>query len=722
MKHFLLALLLLLACGSAQAETTSNLITNTWNNVNTGTHPNNCCTGGSAPLYDPATNTIHFSYGLTAVHQVQAINQALSGSGVQINGWNWGYDLRNMNGVAGNQNGTDSIAVTSFITNSVGQIVQQSDQHYNTQFDWTRYAGTVNLNTPLSDAGSLGIQFVSRDDGYWAGYYGPQVRDVSLTANYTVDQCTVNPQSSPACPGFKTYYNMTDDGYAQVNLPFAFPFYGQLFTTSYMYTNGVVGFLNNNWGFCCDGTDLNNQTTQQNSPWNYAIYALNTDLIPGPNSSFYTENTDGGTGLRYTWNIVPEIGTDLNNTFHVQIKDTGYIGLTYDQVNLNQYRQPLIGIAGDISKGEYSQYWFGAARDLPNLAGTTLTFTGTEITDVCKINPLFNSSCIGYAEAYLAQQCSYNSLYDTSCPNYAAAYYTQQCSINSLYDPGCPGYAAAYLTYQCSLDPLYSTTCTGYAQAYFDLQCSIDGLYDKTCPNYEEAYALKYIVTDTKTTETPEKVATEITTTISNDGTVATKPSATGDSTVDKVITSKATASPSASPAAVVQLAPTPSTARVADVSASSPKEEKSSKEEVASNDTTNGTTENSGGSATAQTSQNSGDKKEQPKTARQELQERRVAAAKAKAVEEGKNLANKMGDAANMEQQVAIQNVVVAAMGFTPGFDNYRTVALIDAAGYKPFTVYNNQKNVDNRILGGRLFGGSDRLHSEMVESQYNQ
>ena len=131
-------------------------------------------------------------------------------------------------------------------------------------------------------------------------------------------------------------------------------------------------------------------------------------------------------------------------------------------------------------------------------------------------------------------------------------------------------------------------------------------------------------------------------------------------------------------------------------------------------------TSEGGSGTPATQTAQSGGDKKEQPKTTRQELQERRVAAAKTKAVEEGKQLANKMGDAANMEQQVAVQGVVIAAMGFTKGFDAYGTVALIDAGGYQPYTVYNNQKNVDNRFLGGRLFGGSDRLHADMVDAQY--
>lgn len=197
--------------GSVYADTTPNLIGGSWNNVITGTHPNNCCTGGPGPLYDPATGIIHFSYGLTAVHQVIAINQALSGSGIQINGWNWGYDIRNMNGTGGGQSGTDTINVTSFMTNSAGYIIQRSDQYFNTQFDWTRFSGTEVLYSPVSleNAGSLGIQFVSSDSGFWAGYYGPQISNVSLSANYTsvpVDPCTNDPLSSPSCPGYATAY------------------------------------------------------------------------------------------------------------------------------------------------------------------------------------------------------------------------------------------------------------------------------------------------------------------------------------------------------------------------------------------------------------------------------------------------------------------------------------------------------------------------------------
>jgi hypothetical protein len=79
------------------------------------------------------------------------------------------------------------------------------------------------------------------------------------------------------------------------------------------------------------------------------------------------------------------------------------------------------------------------------------------------------------------------------------------------------------------------------------------------------------------------------------------------------------------------------------------------------------------------------------------------------------------MGKASDMESQKQVQNVVIQAMGFTPGFDTYGKTMLPDVAGYKPYSVYNNQKTIDNRA-NLRMFGGTDRLHNEMIDAQYNR
>jgi hypothetical protein len=205
------------------------------------------------------------------------------------------------------------------------------------------------------------------------------------------------------------------------------------------------------------------------------------------------------------------------------------------------------------------------------------------------------------------------------------------------------------------------------------------------------------------------KVATNTaSTTINTDGSVSTGVSATGDTNVDKTIAAKSSTSGN-QPAAAVQL--TPNTAAAAVVER---RQEQKQDDKKAENKPEGGQP-SQGGQQGGQQEQ----KSDQPKTARQELQERRQEAAKAKAVEQGKDLANNMGKAADMEQQKQIQNVVIQAMGFTPGFDAYK-VTIPDVAGYKPYSVYGNQRNVDNRRLGYGLFSPTDNLHKEMINSQY--
>ena len=111
---------------------------------------------------------------------------------------------------------------------------------------------------------------------------------------------------------------------------------------------------------------------------------------------------------------------------------------------------------------------------------------------------------------------------------------------------------------------------------------------------------------------------------------------------------------------------------------------------------------------------------KEQPKTARQQIQEKRAEAAKMASVKAGKDASEKMGNATSFEAQKQVQGIVLQAMGFTPGFDVYSKTIVSDGVGYKPFTVYANQTNVDNGRLGRGMTGASDRLHNELTNLQY--
>jgi hypothetical protein len=229
-------------------------------------------------------------------------------------------------------------------------------------------------------------------------------------------------------------HQISDDGYVRVPLQFAFPYYGRVFTESYMFSNGVVGFLNPTNHWCCSGYDI----TQPNHPFSFAIMPLQTDLI-NYQGRFLTQ---GSTQFqRYTWENISEYGRPDNlNTFSVEIKPSGFIGINYEKINLESWRTVTMGMTGDSSLNQYTLNYSGAGfKSTENVSYITQS-TG----DMCLVDPLFSTSCAGYAQAYLTQQCGLNALYDPSCPGYAQAYYNQQCSINPLYDRGCSGYAEAY--------------------------------------------------------------------------------------------------------------------------------------------------------------------------------------------------------------------------------------------------------------------------------------
>lgn len=725
---------------NAQEQVTGNIIGNNW----TGTVPYSGTgagfSGGNQPGYNSGNNTIYFGYTQSTVAQTIAINQALQGSGILVNGYNWSWTISN-----GTMSTPGNLTANINTFSSTGSLLHNFTQSYGGVISNQTFSGSQTYTNPyqIGNLGNLSVEFSGKDGSFWAGYYGPQVSNVNIGLRYAPDPCAVDPQSSPSCPGYRTYYTMYDDTYAHVPLPFGFPFYGRTFTNSWIHSNGLVSFLDpmsttepnaGGWAYCCGGFDLSQNTTSHGPMFNYVIAPFWTDLYPDQNSSIYT--TKGSNWIKYHWDSVPDISNSANrNTFNLQLGSSGSIAAAYG--NIMSQQQVTIGTIGNLGLNEKTYNFFG----IPGTAGiSNWNLNGTQAAD-CS-NPLLNPLCPGYAEAYLQQQCTISALYNPSCPGYAAAYFTQQCTANPLYNVNCPGYATAYYNYQCSADPLYHTGCPGYEQAYFTQQCTANPLYsincsgyadayyvqqctanplyDSGCTGYAQAYALKYVIaspstsTSTTTTESSSTSTTTVVLAQASSDPVAQAAPIVADPVVNSVVTTRSTATNSeASPAAAVRLtqpAPAATSAVTTAVAAQEKKEEKKAEEKKS----------DSTGSTTAAASSNT-DNKNEPKSNRQALAERRLEAARAKAVEEGKNLAGKMGEAATMEAQVAVQNVVVQAMGFTPGFDTYGKVVMPDAAGYRPFEIYKGQRNIDTPAAR-RLLGGSDRLHSEMVDQQYNR
>jgi hypothetical protein len=771
-KYLAIVLLGFSSLVNAQTEqTTPNLITSgtnhTWTGVTTGSLPTGCatagpCPGGPTPLYDPSTNTISYSYNSQAtVAQTIAINNALAnaGAGVKIGGYNYSYQIRNMNG-DDRQGGVDTLVVKQAIVGTNGSTLLSSSQTYNTKFEWTSVTGAQTASTPIDmiDASYLRFSATGGDNGYWGGYFGPQIRNVNMSLRYTVDPCATNPAYSPTCVNYNTVNysgNLVPNplGYAasgsSIDQSYAINQALQLSGAGVMIHGFQWGYVANANGPYCGSWDFGFLGCLD---WRNPSVSTSVSITDNNGSSIYSQNRTysnsyNTTSYQYLFPASRNLSTLGRFNFTATTNDAAYVGsmwskavYTPDPCTVNPlsstscagYQQAYLEqqcasnpLYSTQCAGYAAAYLTQQCNANPLYSPSCPGYAAAYLTYQCSINPLYSTTCVGYEEAYLNQQCGISPLYSQSCSGYRTAYHDQQCSINPLFATDCLGYDQAYLNQQCSINPLYSTTCSGYAAAYKQQQCSINplfatdctgyaaayktqqcnlnGLYDKTCPNYAEAYAKKMLLEQqgmagtVATAGTVAAMAPAPTTTTTTDSSGEVKVAVVKDENVNAVITSSAT---SASPAQAA-------TATVPLVVAPPPPEAPAPKKAEA-------------GPPPPQMAQGgpAGDKPQAP-TARQQLAERRAEAAKKDAVEKGKNLANEMGKATDMESQKQVQNVVIQAMGFTPGFDAYGKTTVPDGVGYKPFTVYNNQKTIDNRA-NLRMFGGAEVKHQEMVDSQF--
>jgi hypothetical protein len=248
-------------------------------------------------------------------------------------------------------------------------------------------------------------------------------------------------------PDYTTVY---DDSYAEVPLQFVFPFYDKEFETSYMYTNGILGFrdptginVENHW--CCDGQDLEARAKsgEDISRYGYIIAPLWTDLIDLEleNSGLFTQGDT--TQQTYMWrNLAEYYDATKLNTFEVQIRQDGTYTIDYTAVNITSHAVST-GIAGSLEVNNYN----GVQESYyPNgFTGVPSGFGNLNLT-LCVANELYDPQCPNYATAYAqelySQACASDSLYDTGCTGYSAAYYDQQCMYNPQYDELCAGYLA----------------------------------------------------------------------------------------------------------------------------------------------------------------------------------------------------------------------------------------------------------------------------------------
>ena len=213
MKLYLLLVLLVVSSMAHSQDYTQNLIDyNNWINAGSVGQPLTCWGPGDPGYCGPLpavgafndASLINFSYGLTDIYQPIGIAQALSaaGSGIIVNGFNFSFTAKNGNGWDNGQ--VDYLtAYAEFYNNN--NLTESYNYNLNYKFNWTNFNYSETFTNPyqINDLDEVKVGFVGRDTNGWAGFYGPEVRNINFRLNYGIDPCYDDPLSSPSCDGFQ---------------------------------------------------------------------------------------------------------------------------------------------------------------------------------------------------------------------------------------------------------------------------------------------------------------------------------------------------------------------------------------------------------------------------------------------------------------------------------------------------------------------------------------
>jgi hypothetical protein len=424
-----------------QVDQTGNLIDNSqWTGVGAyAPNPNDCCSNpaGSQPLYDTTDDTIRFSYGQATVGQIIGINNALGSSGLQVNGYTFQYDAKT---TSENGGGSDPLTSSSYLKDGSGNVLASTTYQHGVH-DWQTFSVSRTLTNPysISGGGTVGVEFSGYDQGYWAGLYGPQVRNVDVRLNYSVgeDPCIKDPLSSTSCPGYaqaykdqqcsmNPLYDTTCPGYAQAYFDqqcslnplydAACPGRSAIVTSDNLVPNpgGQTGFF---------GGSLNNS------------FAINTALSHGGSGIMIHGFQWGYRAINYDFWLIPRGSSQVN----VNIRDSDGTGL----------------YSWSRSNTSLGDNWYSGSYVLPQ-SRNNLTLGNFDFTA--------SSSGFGavdnmWAKALITpDQCTLDPLSSVLCTGYQAAFLNQQCTLNTLYNPSCPGYQEAFAALLAAAIPETSTT------------------------------------------------------------------------------------------------------------------------------------------------------------------------------------------------------------------------------------------------------------------------
>ena len=466
-------------------------------------------------------------------------------------------------------------------------------------------------------------------------------------------------------------HQIADDGWVEVPLDFTFPFYGNMYVTSFMFSNGVVGFLDPldvpgtgivYDGLCCDGQDLSSFTGVR---FNYTIMPWNTDLIDTGIGRFYTQGDE--TYQKYMWKDLSEYyDRNTSNTFDLTIYPMGNIEVNYEQVHIKNHGV-TVGVVGDLSAGEYEQWFYNAPNQNGAIYWDSQQADPVEIAggeSICSVIPDSHISCLYYPQVY------------------ADNVYNQQCALDPLYDYGCDGWSDAYIDEYVEEDvqEVWETD-EETIESVFVLEepevfqvIEIESLDDYTLisTTIEEAIPeMEDLFEDIAQEELIEEIEAEL----------------------EEFLEPEVEEEPLEEPIEE-------------ELDESEPEEEAIQEEQTE-------------------------EEPKQEEIVEAKVEEPKLVKAKKKASKKEKmreiisnklqNLATEMGEAASLEEQQKLQSLILALLNFNAGFNTYNTQLLIDGVFYKDKGIYLDKDIPDNQ-RGLRNGLANEILHNKLMDLQWQK
>jgi len=252
--------LLVSLCSYSKADTTSDLLepsAQNWSG-NYGTGYWGGTSGGPNPNRLPSDSGFIWSYGQSAISTTIAINNALQQQGIQVDGYQYKWKVKNGNANEyTNQPGIDPFDITVEVYKADGTLYQTYSYDYGHSHDWTEHSGTQLFPDdylPPSFFGNIDITAEAKDSGFWAGWYGPEfnVNQSEFNLIYSANPCYNNPLYDPSCIGYAEAYaqqlfdqNCTANALYDTTCPgYTSAYFAQQCSVDVMYSENCPGYAN----------------------------------------------------------------------------------------------------------------------------------------------------------------------------------------------------------------------------------------------------------------------------------------------------------------------------------------------------------------------------------------------------------------------------------------------------------------------------------------------